>query len=130
MLGPSHPVTKARCAVMMIRPWMMMIYLSPVQEVVRWKPPQATKRLQQREADGMRALLMSFAVVACGGAYTGLTTRAPQQLTLGAPLSRRATPAVAVLSTRRPKAMRPGPVEKPKVIFLIPLVSGPSGVVP
>ena len=77
--------------------------------------------------DGMRALLMSFAVVACGGAYTGPTTRAPQQLTLGSHLSRRATPAVAVLSTRRRKAVRP--VEKPKVIFLIPLVSGPSGVV-
>ena len=75
----------------------------------------------------MRALLMSFAVVACGGAYTGPTARAPQQLTLGSHLSRRATPAVAVLSTRRRKAVRP--VEKPKVIFLIPLVSGPSGVV-
>ena len=80
--------------------------------------------------DGMRALLMSFAVVACGGAYTGPTARAPQQLTLGSHLSRRATPAVAVLSTRRPKAMRPGPVRKPKVIFRISFVPGPSGVVP
>ena len=35
---------------------------------------------------------MSFVVVAYGGAYTGLTARAPQQLTLGSPLSRRATP--------------------------------------
>ena len=91
-------------------------------------PLEMTPQKQRKTAmkrDGMRALLMSFAVVACGGAYT---TRAPQQLTLGSHLSRRATPAVAVLSTRRRKAVRP--VEKPKVIFLIPLVSGPSGVVP
>ena len=59
----------------------------------------------------MRSLLMSFAVVACSGAYMGLSTRAPQQLPMGATLSRRANVPVAGFSPEKRKVTRP-PVEK------------------
>ena len=67
----------------------------------------------------MRALLLSIAVVACSGAYMGLTTRAPQQLTLAAPLSQRTAPAVAVFSTRKRKVTRP-PVRQIKINIILP----------
>ena len=54
----------------------------------------------------MQALrILCIAVVACDGAYMGVTTNVPQQLALGTPLSRRAAPAVAVISTKRPKVI-------------------------
>ena len=90
----------------------------------------------------MRALLFSIAVVACSGAYMGLTTRAPQQLTLAAPLSQRTTPAVAVFSTnekkrkvtRRPVRQMPllisrtrrGPVTTPRSILPYPALRAPT----
>ena len=72
----------------------------------------------------MRALLMSIAVVACSGAYMGLTTRAPQQLTLAAPLSQRTAPAVAVFSTRKRKVTRP-PVRQVRLLIYRPVRRGP-----
>tara|TARA_B100000787_G_scaffold138855_1_gene107749 strand:- start:406 stop:576 length:171 start_codon:yes stop_codon:yes gene_type:complete len=54
----------------------------------------------------MRVLLLCIAVVVCGGAYMGVTTNVPQQLALGTPLSRRAAPAVALISTKRPKVTK------------------------
>jgi hypothetical protein len=72
----------------------------------------------------MRALLFSIAVVACSGAYMGLTTRAPQQLTLAAPLSQRTTPAVAVFSTKKHKVTR-RPVRKVRLLISRPVRRGP-----
>ena len=57
-----------------------------------------------------------IAVVACDGAYMGVTTNVRQQLALGTPLSRRAAPAVAAISTKRPKVTRRR-VQEPKVIY-------------
>ena len=89
----------------------------------------------------MRALLFSTAVVACSGGYMGLTTRAPQQLTLAAPLSQRTAPAVAVFSkrkrkeTRRPvrqvrllisRPVRRGPVTTPRSILPYPALRAPT----
>ena len=71
----------------------------------------------------MRALLMSIAVVACSGAYMGLTTRAPQQLT-AAPLSQRTAPAVAVFSTKKRKVTRP-PVRQVRLLIYRPVRRGP-----
>ena len=58
---------------------------------------------------------LCIAVVACDGAYMGVTTNVPQQLALGTPLSRRAAPAVALISTKRPKVTKR--VQEPKVIY-------------
>lgn len=60
--------------------------------------------------------ILFIAVVACDGAYMGVTTNVPQQLALGTPLSRRAAPAVAVISTKRPKVTKR--VQEPKPIYL------------
>ena len=59
--------------------------------------------------------VLCIAVVACDGAYMGVTTNVPQQLALGTPLSRRAAPAVALISTKRPKVTKR--VQEPKVIY-------------
>ena len=58
---------------------------------------------------------LGIAVVACDGAYMGVTTNVPQQLALGTPLSRRAAPAVALISTKRPTVTKR--VQEPKVIY-------------
>ena len=71
----------------------------------------------------MRALLLSIAVVACSGAYMGLTTRAPQQRT-AAPLSQRTAPAVAVFSTKKRKVTRP-PVRQVRLLISRPVRRGP-----
>ena len=63
-------------------------------------------------------------MVACSGAYMGLTTRAPQQLTLAAPLSQRTTPAVAVFSTKKHKVTR-RPVRKVRLLISRPVRRGP-----
>ena len=60
--------------------------------------------------------ILCIAVVACDGAYMGVTTNVPQQLALGTPLSRRAAPAVAVIPTKRSKVMK-RPVQNPKVVY-------------
>ena len=72
---------------------------------VRRRRPLLTPSLhssQPTRAGGMLRFLF-IAVVACDGAYMGVTTNVPQQLALGTPLSCRAAPAVAVMSKKRPK---------------------------
>ena len=101
----------------------------------------ARRATTARWPPSMRTLLFSIAVVACSGAYMGLTTRAPQQLTLAAPLSQRTAPAVAVFSTKKRKVARPpvrqvrlliyrpvrrGPVSTPRSILPYPALSAPT----
>ena len=71
----------------------------------------------------MRTLLFSIAVVACSGAYMGLTTRAPQQRT-AAPLSQRTAPAVAVFSKRKRKETR-RPVRQVRLLISRPVQRSP-----
>ena len=71
----------------------------------------------------MRTLLFSIAVVACSGAYMGLTTRAPQQRT-AAPLSQRTAPAVAVFSTKKHKVTKP-PVRQVRLLISRPVQRSP-----